>query len=91
MGLGDRVQAGGDVKRIIIDYDDAHLSIAEALRRVLAIALRGYESKGRRGIDHFCWHSVFSDDTFVSIREKRHEGAADSFIVGKELKIGGGA
>lgn len=77
------------MKRIIIDYDDAHLSIIETLRRVLAIALRGYESKGRRGIDHFCWHSVFSDDTFVSIREKRHAGAADSFVVGKEVTSGG--
>ena len=73
------------MKRIIIDYDDAHLSIVEALRRVFAIAVRGYVSKGRRGIDHFCWHSVFKDNTYVTIREKRHAGAADSFIVGQEV------
>jgi len=74
------------VKRIIIDYDDSHLTIVEALRRLFAIAVRGYESKGKRGVDYFCWHSVFNDNTYVSVREKRHAGAADSFIVGQEEK-----
>jgi hypothetical protein len=76
------------MKRIIIDYDDAHFTPVEALRRVFAVATRGYESKGRRGIDHFCWVSTFSDDSVVSIREKKHAGAADSFVVCQEIKAG---
>jgi len=66
------------MKRLIISYEG--LTEEQALLRVYGVISHGRISEAK-GMQHYCWHTTFKDNSHVSVRTKRNESSADSFIV----------
>lgn len=65
--------------RLIIDYDES-MSPENACYYALQTVRQGRISQAG-GIDHFCWHSVFTNGVAVSTRRKKTAKAADSLVI----------
>lgn len=63
--------------KIIVETE---LDPVVAMSYVQAVMCNGRISEAG-DIKHYCWHTSFNDGTQVSVRRKRSEEAADSFIV----------
>jgi len=67
------------MSKIIIEIQD-DTDPAFALFKISQVVRAGRVSEGR-GINHFCWHTEFSDGLVVNARQKKSIKSADSFVV----------
>lgn len=73
--------------RCIIEVDST-IDPHDALYRVARVVESGKTSKLKRHgkeIPHYCWATTFKDGVIVQVKPKAHIGAADSFLVTRDL------
>jgi len=70
-------------RRIIIEVRSNSILDRTALLRVAQVMDQGRISKAGTG-EHYCWHTEFADGIVVSVRRKRRNSSADSFVVYRE-------